>query len=169
MELPDADKNGLKKYIIIAVGVILIFLSSLVLYIIYKPSPNPIPKSTVESVTFPLYFPSDLPRGYKFNPNSIKSNNHAVLYTLTNDRSSTIVISIQPTPTEFNFEEFHLKQISGSKEVLTKSGKAVIGMLTNRTVGSLVTDKSWVLTSAPANVSAKDVETVIRSLTVVEQ
>lgn len=129
---------------------------------------NPLPPQVIESVTYPLYYPAKLPKGYQIDEQSFKANNQVVIYSLTKTGKPAMAISIQPKPANFNFDDFHLKKLSGSKELLTRSGKAVIGVYGERTVGSLVTNKSWVLLTAPASVSAKDVETAMQNLVIAE-
>lgn len=127
-------------------------------------APSPIPTSVTESATYPLYYPSSPPKGYRIDEGSFRASNQVVIYAVSKENGPSMAVSIQPKPNNFDFNDFHIKKLTGSKEILTQSGKAVIGVYNDRTVGSLVTDKSWVLVTAPSSISAKDVETVMKGL-----
>ncbi len=125
---------------------------------------NPFPVAISDSVTFPLYYPSKLPSGYHVDPSSFKGNNQAVLYSLVKANSPSIAISVQTKPSGFDFDDFKNKQLRGTKTVPTDAGDAVVGLYAERILGSLLTDKSWVLVNGSSKVSAKDIQTIVKSL-----
>lgn len=148
---------------------LMIILAGTVVFIMNRPAINPIPQNIQAAVTFPVYYPSELPTDYQIDQNSFQANNQAVLYSIIKTGSPSIAVSVQPKPNNFDFDDFHLKKLSGSKEIITLSGKAVVGVLGGRTVGSLAADKSWVLITAPNDVPTSEIETILKSLTTVRQ
>jgi hypothetical protein len=158
-----------RKLLIILTLTLLLGLGALAWFYELKNQPDPIPSRIKESVTYPLYYPAELPDQYSIDKQSFQTTNQVVIYYLVKDGSPSLSISIQPRPNNFNFEDFHLKKMTGSKEVLTQSGKAVIGTYNDRIIGSLVTDKSWLLVAAPSKVSAKGIETIVKSLVATSQ
>ena len=148
-------------------GAVIIALIALVLaYFLYHQlsAPSPVPKQIISSVSFPVYYPVELPSGYKINESSFNSNGRVVTYSLDNGSGKNIIISEQAMPNNFDFENFNKKRILGSKEILTPVGKATIGQSSERNVASVITDKTWVLVSAPSDTQANQLETIVRSL-----
>lgn len=96
------------------------------------------------------------------DPDTIRSTNQVVTYVLRNS-DKQINVSQQVVPNNFNFDEFHLKQMTGSREFLTPAGKAVIGSYGERLLCSIRAEKTWILLNAGDSAPAKDVETVAKS------
>lgn len=139
---------------------------SLVVFLTLKTKGNdPIPQSIRDKVTFSIPYIVGQPAGYKINPASFNANNQVVIYGLSKAGRNNIFVSTQGKPDNFDFDDFNLKQLSGSSEFLTPLGKAVIGVYGGRTVVSIVTDKVWVImnTDASGGVSAKDLQTIAGS------
>jgi hypothetical protein len=60
-------------------------------------SADPFPKSVRQAVSFPLYYPSKLPRGYVLDKKSVKTQNSIVFYTINNGNKK-IFLSEQAAP-----------------------------------------------------------------------
>lgn len=146
--------------------IIIIILAAVGGYYLYKQlsTPSPIPKSITSSVSFPIYYPSELPKGYKLNTESFNTNGRVVTYYFSNNAGQNISISQQAVPANFDFDNFNKKRILGSKEILTPVGKATIGQSSERNVASVITDKTWILVSAPSDTTAAQLETIVKSL-----
>lgn len=152
-----------KKSFMVA-GIIILAVAGGGLRYTLRNQPNPIPDSIVSAVTFPLYYPATLPAGYIIDQASFRADNQVVLYTLTKAGASNISVSIQSKPSGFDFNDFQNKQLRGTKAVANDNGEVLVGLYAERIVGSLLNDKSWVLVNASSKVSAKDIETIMKSL-----
>lgn len=147
------------------IGIVALLLCFSVLFVLWRSqTSNPIPIAVQESVTYPLYYPTELPPGYQIDQFSFQANNQVVLYSLTKQGSPSIAVSIQARPNGFDFDDFNNKQLRGSKAIANDAGDGLVGLYADRILGSLLTDKSWVLVNAPSKVPAKDIEMVMESL-----
>ncbi len=131
-----------------------------------KESDPPIPKNIANAVIFPLYFPADLPKKVSFpGPEAFSAQNQVVTYYFNYD-DKHISVSEQPRPLSFDFDKFNFQQIAGSKEILTRSGKAVAGSISGITTVSLVTDKTWVLVRGDNDIPAATIEKLTENMVV---
>lgn len=163
-EIPGTGHRVRKKRYFIGVGIILALIAAGMTWYFVRPPSSPIPKNISETVIFPLFYPTKLPTGYVINKTSFHSDNQVVLYSLTKSGAPNIVITVQSKPNGFDFSDFKDKQLRSSKSIANDAGDTVVGLYADRIVGSLLSDKSWVLVNAPSKVSAKDIETVMKSL-----
>ncbi|HVS78942.1 MAG TPA: hypothetical protein VHD84_01475 [Candidatus Saccharimonadales bacterium] len=128
-------------------------------------STSPIPDKISSEVLFPLYYPASLPAGYSIDQNSFDLDNEVVVFGAKNSSGKTIAITEQPKPDNFDFDTFYSQHLSATKQVVTRSGNAVIGLMNTNPVASLATDKTWVIVTFPANMPANNVEQTTESLT----
>lgn len=126
---------------------------------------NRLPETIVSQATFPLYSPAKLPPGFKLNTNSFSATSQVVTFSITYEDNKKLIVSQQPTPSEFDFEKFYMNSLFGAKEVLTPLGKAVIGQIKDATFASVVTDRTWIIINAPAGLPADQMEQVVKSFT----
>lgn len=140
---------------IIATGGIIIYRRS-------NPS-NPLPAAITSQVTFPLYYPAKLPPGFVFDQGSASATPQVVTFSVSHHDGKKLIVSQQPVPPDFDFENFYLNSLFGAKEVITPLGKAVIGQIKDATFASIVTDRTWVIINAPAGLPADQMEQLIKS------
>lgn len=133
-------------------------------YLIFAPKTDPIPKKISESVTYPLYYPTSLPKGYSIDQKSFQTTGSVVFYNITAPSKPTLAVAIQAVPSDFNFDDFTQRQMTGSREILTPTGPAVLGQFAGKKVASIVINKTWLLINAPDQFSAKNLENIAKSL-----
>lgn len=159
-------KLGRKKIAVIALVVIGLAAGMVLVGLKLKKSVLPIPENITNAVTFPLYFPADLPKKVDFpGPEAFSAQNQVVTYYFNYD-GKHISVSEQPRPLSFDFNKFNFQQIAGSKEIVTRSGKAVAGSLGGITTVSLVTDKTWVLVRGDSDIPAATIEQLTENMVV---
>lgn len=116
-----------------------------------------IPAEIRQKVAFPLYYPSELPEGFRVDDKSFSATKDVATYAFDGP-DTRLAISVQPKPPGFSFDDFHSKQITGGEPLDTPVGKAIIGTLGDRLVSSIVTDRAWILINAPAKTETSVLE-----------
>ena len=116
-----------------------------------------IPTEIRAKVDFPLYYPSEVPPGYRIDEESFTATRDVASYAFDGP-DNRVSISVQPKPPGFDFDNFHSKQITGGEPLDTPVGKATIGTLGDRIVSSMVTDRAWILINGPAKTETSVLE-----------
>jgi hypothetical protein len=125
---------------------------------------DPLPKSVKEQAHFPLYYPTKVPPKFRFDSAAYDASANVVTYDYSTPDGGKIFFSLQPKPSNFNFDDFRKKQLSGAHQVSIPLGTATIGVLQGQTVSSVVTDKTWILIGSGEKVSIDQLEKVSQSL-----
>lgn len=148
-----------------AIIVCAVVVTGISAYMLLHKRTDPVPESIKKSVLFPVYYPTQLPDGYQIESSSFQANSNVLLYSIGKAGAQPIAVTVQSKPENFDFDNFHLKQMRSSREVLTGSGKAVIGLFGDKPTGSLVTADTWVLVSANPQLPADQLEALMKSFT----
>ena len=119
---------------------------------------NQIPLSIRQSVSFKLVYPTQ----NKLNPDSVQYVGGVVSYTV-NVHENVMYVTLQSSPENFDFTSF-AKQINQPTSIRTPLGKATLGSLSNRQIGSLKTDDCWVLITATQDTPQSDIEAILQQL-----
>ena len=128
---------------------------------------QPIPRAFQEQATYPLYYPDGLPKGAEIDRESFRHPPDApevLLYQLRWSNGINIVISEQARPEGANFQEFEQTKLSAQRAVITPYGKGIVGRGEGKTIGSLITEKTWVLVTAPAAFTYDDMDRILSGL-----
>jgi hypothetical protein len=114
--------------------------------------------------SYPIYYPSSLPRGFAHTVSQPKVSSDVFIYSLTYDGDKNLFFSAVPKPTGVIFDDFYNRILSNKTTVLNSAGTAVIGNANNQPIGSLVTSKTWVTVNAPKGIDSERLQTIIASL-----
>jgi hypothetical protein len=130
---------------------------------------SPVPAAVVSSVDFPILYPVKLPAGYFVDPSSYHTSDAVLVYSASGSGSNRIAFSVQSKPANFDFNSFYKQLLGGAVPFTNSIGQAAIGHQSGgRIVGSLVTDQSWLLISAPADsLSADSLRTIINNIEII--
>jgi hypothetical protein len=149
-------------------GSIFLILTGGVLVILMFTNKEPWPAADLlhakSRIDYPLYYPTELPKGFSYKKNSIKISEIATIYTLTYEKDKKLFISNQPKPKEVIFKDFYDRLLKNKADVTSNQGKAVTGIVADQSVGSLVTDKTWVILNAPNDIKGQDLTDIVSSL-----
>jgi hypothetical protein len=63
---------------------------------------SPFPENVKKSVSFPIYYPSSLPKGFFLNTNSLKSSNNLAFYNIDTIDGNKVTVSLQALPKGFD-------------------------------------------------------------------
>lgn len=117
-----------------------------------------------QSSSFKLYYPQTLPRGFHFQKGSLKQSSGVVIYELLFDGNKKLFISAIPKPRGVDFNDFYNRILSNESAVLSTQGKAVIGNAGGQTIGSLVSNDSWVTINTQAPIDSQTLQAILSSL-----
>jgi hypothetical protein len=118
-------------------------------------------------VQIPLYYPTTLPAGLSVVSNSFRiPETNTVVFDIQSS-GGLIAVSEQPRPseTQFDINNFYTNDVSNPTQFLTALGQATVGTLsTGKWFGSLLTDQTWIIVTAPANVSDSRLHDVLSAM-----
>lgn len=152
----------LKTLLVLAVIACLAGIAAL--FLISNSSRDPFPESVKQQAHFPLYYPTELPEGFRFDQAAYDASVNVMTYDYSTPDGNRIYFSLQPKPKKFDFDRFNKKQLTGTSQVETPVGTATVGVLQEQTVSSVVTDKTWVLITSGEKVSLQQLQQVSQSL-----
>jgi hypothetical protein len=122
-----------------------------------------------EQASFPLYYPTDLPKGFRFDQAAFDASVNVLTYDYSTVDGNRIYFSLQPKPKKSDYDRFSKKQLTGPSQIETQVGQATIGVLQGQTVSSVLTDKTWILITSGENVNLQQLEQVSQSLRAVKK
>lgn len=124
-----------------------------------------IPQNIRDAVDFSLYYPKELPAGFKVDPASFSIGSNVVAYTISYNPDSKLAVSLEPVPPSFDFEMFYEKSLRNTQTLVSRIGKTTIGRLNGvETASIMTTDKTWILITAPNGIDDNALRSVIQSL-----
>jgi hypothetical protein len=128
-------------------------------------SQNPFSTNIQTSAAFKLFYPAKLPAGYIVDKSTIDFTSGVLKYAAINSSGRRLVFTMQKIAPQFNFNEFYKAQLKDSREITTPYGKAVIGKNSNRNLGSMAVDTTWLLLSTNSSeVTADEMALVFQNL-----
>lgn len=127
-----------------------------------------IPASIVANSDFPLLYPNNLPAGYKIDAYSFNTSQDVVLYSADKNGADKIAFSVQKRPPTFDFNAFYKQGMGNASTFDSPLGQAALGTTNGHPIGSLATDKSWILVSSiSSNVQSSDIRLILNNLKIV--
>jgi hypothetical protein len=115
-----------------------------------------VPRALRESAPFPVYYVRDLPDSLKVDQGSYKYEDGVLSFTIGRTDGRALLVTEQAVPEGFDIDKFTTDQMTEPRAVITQYGKAVVGLNGKTRAVSLKADKTWLLVSAPENVSSDD-------------
>ena len=126
--------------------------------------PDPTLVASAQSASYPIYYPSTLPKGFSPVAGTPKTSSDVFIYTLVYDGNKKLFVSAVPKPAGVQFSDFYNRILSNKSTVLNNAGTAVVGNANNQPIGSLVTSKTWVTINAPSGLDSARLTTLVSSL-----
>lgn len=128
-------------------------------------SPSPFSEEVKKDIDFSLYYPANLPEGFKIETDSIQqADQGVVIYAISNDSGKRITVSIQKMPENIDLNKIY-ENLSNVYEVDTDYGKVKVGQDENILIGNVNAEGTWLLINTPnGNVSTDELNTVLSSL-----
>lgn len=127
---------------------------------------NPFSAKVMASVQFPLYYPTQLPAGYRISSKSVtEPQSGVVVFDAVGPNNTKIYISEESRPSSFDFGGYYkaftdLHQLSGSYGSIAtgriNSGKVAVGSLTN--------NKVWILSNTTAQIPPSQIARMLSTM-----
>lgn len=100
-----------RRNILVVCLIVVAVLGGLGFYLYERLSRTPL-DTLGKSVSFPLYYPKEMPRDYRLAASSIKLSSNIVLYKLESASKKTALnITLQPLPADFDAGKFAKKEV----------------------------------------------------------
>lgn len=115
------------------------------------------------TVSYPLYYPTPLPKGVSYSKGSLRPSQTVTIYSLLY-QGKKIYVSIEPKPEGVVFDDFYNRILANKADVFSTQGKGTIGTANSQLVGSLVTKDSWVLMNASTSIDDQVMQQLVSSM-----
>jgi hypothetical protein len=121
---------------------------------------QPIPKNIQKSVSFSLYYPSSLPKGYTHKTNSSRQETGIVFYNFVNDKR-TISVSQQA----LSSNPPSLEALAGFTKLEVPAGKAAVGANSGSPTVIILTNTSIITINGSVGTPQDVVANIAKSMT----
>lgn len=158
-----------KHLLLIALTVILAVSTAYIVYRLFGSNPNgvssPFTSEIKQSVDFTLYYPANLPDGFKIEQDSVsQADEGVVIYAISNGSGKRITISVQQMPENINLDLLY-NNLSDVYEIDTSYGKVKVGKDGNVLIGNVNANGTWLLFNTPnGNVTTEEFNQVLASV-----
>jgi hypothetical protein len=137
-------------------------------FFIWQPAVvNPFSKSVTASVQFPLYYPTQVPAGYRVDTKSVtQPQQGVVVFNLIGPRGHKIYLSEEARPVTFDLGGFYNK-FQDLKETPVTDGDVAVGRVSHglTEIASRANNKTWILSNTTANIPLDQLTIMLKSLT----
>ncbi len=118
---------------------------------------------TIPGISFPLYYPSNLPVGYTYNKDIKVIKEDVLYYSITDPAGNIYHVTLQKLPAAFNFSAFNSK-FQKPDLYTTNVGSVVAGQVGASSIASIQTSNNvWILINTDAKNVIPQLETISRS------
>lgn len=170
-EFPRVKRRDNKKYLLTA-GIVCLVLAGggaayWRLFANQTAVVDPFTSRILSSMQFPLYYPTELPTGYRIDTKSVNvPQQGVVVFSMIGPKGEKLYMSEEARPSSFDLGGFYNK-FQDRKEVGVSDGAIAVGQLDGgRTeVASRANNKTWILSNTRANIPLEQLTTMMKSLT----
>ena len=149
-----------KKWILGAVFASTVILG-VVVYMVFIYKPNPIPASIREAASFTVYYPGQLPSGISVDKSSISYGQGVLIYKFTSNNSSSLVVSQQVKPENFDFESIEHERYITNNYGIADIKERPDG---SQSISFVTKDNTWVVGNANKDFPPKDLEIIFGNM-----
>lgn len=115
-------------------------------------------------VSFPLYYPSQLPADYQPTPDSMRTTSNLLTFSVALVNGEKLAFSEQPRPQNFNFDNFNTQQVASPSKIDTPIGSGIIGTFSGAKIASIPTGKTWIIITAPYGIADAQLRQIAQGL-----
>jgi hypothetical protein len=110
---------------------------------------KPIPGKFRQGLSYPLYYPASLPKGYKVDRASFQRKDMVIIFNIIAPNGKNIAVAEQHIPPDVDLSQ-HPHNTTGitlpdQRDFATRAGNAEISFWGDKLVSSLVTDNTWII------------------------
>lgn len=136
--------------------------------VIWQPAViDPFTAALQASAQIPLYYPTQIPKGYAIDTKSVTvPTSGVVVFNIDGPKGQKIYMSQEARPATFDIGGFYTK-FTDLKEISEGTGSIASGLINgNQTkIASRLTPKTWILTNTNTSVSVDQLVVMLKSLT----
>lgn len=165
---PRFNKKGL---FLIGIGTLLVLSGGGFAYwklVVWQPAVvNPFSTGVVAAMKFPLYYPTNLPNGYRVDKKSVSHpSDGVVVFDMIGPKGEKLYMSEEARPVSFDLGGFY-KKFQDLKEVPVSDGSVAVGRVNSgqTEIVSRANNKTWVLSNTTANIPLDQLVSMLKSLT----
>lgn len=160
-----------KSLLIFTVSMLLVLSGAGVLYwrlFIWQPAVvNPFSTGVIAAMKFPLYYPTNLPSGFKIDTKSVtQPSDGVVVFTILGPKGEKLYMSEEARPSTFDLGGFY-KKFEDLKEYPVSDGTVAVGRVNSGAteIVSRANNKTWILSNTQANIPPDQLVQMLKSLT----
>jgi hypothetical protein len=128
---------------------------------------NPFDTKTIAAAHFPLYYPTQLPAGFRIDTKTVTvPQDGVVVFNMVGPKGVKLYMSEEARPTKFDLGGFY-KKFQDLEETGVSDGAIATGRLSGgqTEVTSRANNKTWVLSNTSARVPLDQLTNMMKSLT----
>jgi len=180
-EIPEQQASGVerkskhrpsKKHLFVsgALASLLLFGGGIAYWRLFVWQPavvNPFNSHISSSMQFPLYYPTQLPAGYRIDTKSVNvPQQGVVVFNMVGPKGSKLYMSEEARPSTFDLGGFYQK-FQNLKETSVSDGAVAVGRVNSgqTEVASRANNKTWILSNTTANIPLNQLTNMMKSLT----
>jgi hypothetical protein len=162
----DMTTRSRPLQLFLVVGIGLVVMVAIGVFFMVRPQwPHQSLVDAQRTATFALFYPASLPSGFSYVEKSLTTaDDGVVIYKLRYEDSKYVAISAQKKPAGVDFDDFYNRVLTNKADVVSTYGKAVVGQIDGKPLGSLVTDNVWVLVNCPSGIDGTTLSQLMTSL-----
>lgn len=130
---------------------------------------NPFTAEVIASLKFPVYYPTDLPPGYRIDPQSVtEPQANVVVFNLIGPHGEKLYVSEEARPSKFNLGGFYNQWVN-MREVGVSDGAVAVGYADQsrrEEVVSRANNTTWILANTKASIPFDQLINMLKSIVV---
>ncbi len=153
-------KRGLIKILAILLGVLCIVMG-VYQYIAWRHSfPPPLPKDAISSLNFKVFYPTRMPKGYRYKNDSATSHNGLLFYKFINGKKLITVTEQAAPPKNIDLH----KIVEGYTDLKVTIGQAAVGTSVGNPSVIIITDTTLINITSGKGVTKNEVIDVAQKI-----
>lgn len=108
---------------------------------------SPIPSQYSSGLSFPLYFPTSLPSGYRVDESSFQRQDAVLIFNVVSPAGKTLAVSEEASPTTAPSRGSANAPvaIAGERSFSSPAGQTHIGLWGDKYVADIMADRTWII------------------------
>lgn len=146
------------------VAILLICVISIGLYFYVKRNEGPLPHSVVDSISFPIFYPSPVPQSFRLVKNSAKFSSGVLFYSF-NSGNNKITVSEEAAPSN----PPDISHLPGFTTFQTYAGNAATGTNSGNPIGIISNNTTLIIVTGSKNVTNELVADTLKSMNISQE
>jgi hypothetical protein len=135
-----------RRTLAVAVVTTIVFATPAAIWLIANT--KPIPGKYRLGLNYPLYYPSNLPKGYSVDRNSFSRKGAVLIFKISTPSGKKVVVAEQHIPRGLDLSQHPNPggfTLPDKRDFTTAAGTAEVSFWGDKLVSSLVTENTWVI------------------------